>query len=665
MSAAIHYSRGSKTEDNTPTQRVADDFAQFRDLVLSDQAAEKGRQWIAGPCAIAPADELHIKGGHDGSFKRAIGKPHRCMACVRPRRFFSIDLDKVESDEALADLQGWLTFANVSAFGWTTHSHKPDKIRARFIIEADRDMDRDECMRASSALRNRINGALGGPDALDRFGFDDSMDRPEQPIYLPPKVGERWTYEGVPVCVDELLESAPAPRKAPATVTGQPVSQFDSGQVIETERHSYIRKRTLMFAAAIKAGYATRTDALVALFAERDAGKYSRSVPDDEIVRALDGALAKMPERAANDGPAELRLVPLTEVMTKEPKEWPHVVRPYFPRRVATLLAGHGGVGKSMLALTIAAHVAPGRPWGPFEVEQGKAVFLSFEDEGDVVESRLRRIIDLYGLPPALVIENLTILDGSDAEAEMAVENGGALEFTPMLGEVERAIAGADFVVIDNASDTFGGNENERRQVKRFVRRLSGIARANGAAIVLLAHVDKQAAKQGGKGNNFSGSTAWHNSVRSRLALVEADGIIELLHEKANFGPRHEPLTLGRGDAGVLEPVSRAVAEESRTATAALVADADAKTVLEVIQALIANRIDIPTAETGQRTTYHVLTLAPEMPGQFRSAQGKARIKAAVMALERSGRICREAYKRDRKDRERWTLAHLGAQEAA
>lgn len=664
MSNGIHFSRGLHTEDNTPAQKYADDFSQFRDLVLSDQSSTKGKQWIAAPCTIAPDDDLHRTGGSNGSFKRAIGKPHRCMVCVTDRQFIALDADKVESQDALDDLHAYLAFNKINSFGWETHSNRADNLRVRFIIEADRAMSRDECMRASSAMRHRINGALGGPDALDRFGFDETLDRPEQPVYLPPKVGARFQQDGHPVNVDELLASEAAPR-VPSPALSAPAATL--GAVVEVGRHASILKESLLLAADVTAGHMTREEAFAVLRGRRESGRYTRHVPDDEIARALDGQLAKNGPvlTVQTDEVDALRLVSIAEVMTKEPKEWPHVMRPYFPRRVATLLAGHGGVGKSMLALTIAAHVAPGRPWGPFEVEQGKAVFLSFEDEGDVVESRLRRIIDLYGLPAALVIENLTILDGSDAEAELAIENGGALEFTPMLGEVERAIAGADFVVIDNASDTFGGNENERRQVKRFVRRLSGIARANGAAVVLLAHVDKLAAKQGGKGNNFSGSTAWHNSVRSRLALVEADGIIELLHEKANFGPRHEPLTLARGDGGVLEPVSRAVAEESRTATAALIADTDAKTVLEVIEALVSHRIDIPTAETGQRTTYHVLTLAPEMPLTYRTTAGKARIKAAVMALERSGRICREAYKRDRKDRERWTLAHFPTQEVA
>ena len=73
---------------------------------------------------------------------------------------------------------------------------------------------------------------------------------------------------------------------------------------------------------------------------------------------------------------------------------------------------------------------------------------------------------------------------------------------------------------------------------------LAAIARHHDAALVLLAHIDKNAAKDGARGNSYSGSTAWHNSARSRLALMEQDGHIQLLHEKANLSKKAPPLEM-------------------------------------------------------------------------------------------------------------------------
>ena len=116
--------------------------------------------------------------------------------------------------------------------------------------------------------------------------------------------------------------------------------------------------------------------------------------------------------------------------------------------------------------------------------------------------------------------------------------------------------------MVDNASDAFAGDENNRRQVRAFMRMLVEVARANDAGLVLLAHVDKSAAKFGANRNSYSGSTAWHNSARSRLALTERDGRIELIHEKHNLGPAAEPVPLFWSASGVLMPAGLTVGRE-------------------------------------------------------------------------------------------------------
>lgn len=364
-----------------------------------------------------------------------------------------------------------------------------------------------------------------------------------------------------------------------------------------------------------------------------------------------------------------LRPVSLADVMQVDCAPWPHIIEPLLPQRVVSLLGGHGGVGKSMLALTFAAHVAAGRPWGPFTVQRAPVVFLSFEDEGEVLRRRLRRIVEVYGLPVEQVIAHLSIFDGSDAETELAIEsdNGRLIDFTPMMGLVAEAAAGAGLVIIDNASDTYGANENARAMVRKFIRRLAEIAKANDAAVVLLAHIDKAAARGSGKGNNFSGSTQWHNSVRSRLALVESEESgIELLHEKANYGARAEPLALSRGPFGVLEPVAPEVAAADKASAEAMRAKADSETVLEVLRAALQSGLTITTATAGPQTSWHALGRLPELPATYLSREGRKRLEAALVALERAGEIRREVYKKpNRHDGERWALAQNEQRRAA
>ena len=162
-----------------------------------------------------------------------------------------------------------------------------------------------------------------------------------------------------------------------------------------------------------------------------------------------------------------------------------------------------------MLALTIAAHVAAGARWCGLDAEHGPAVFVSLEDPAAMVRYRLRRIVPAYGLNPAAIAANLRVLDGADCDAalmrEVSEYGTRRLVETAAMKALRERVTDARLIVVDNASDAFDGNENERRAVRRFVRMLAQHARSAGAGVLLLAHIDKVAARYGGAGNSYSG----------------------------------------------------------------------------------------------------------------------------------------------------------------
>jgi putative DNA primase/helicase len=109
-------------------------------------------------------------------------------------------------------------------------------------------------------------------------------------------------------------------------------------------------------------------------------------------------------------------------------------------------------------------------------------------------------------------------------------------------------------VVVDNASDAYGGDEIQRKQVRAFIRSLVMVARLTDCAVVLLAHVDKNTSrnKRADGGEGYSGSTAWHNSARSRLFMTCTDnGTLTLEHQKSNLGKKREVLELEWRDDGL------------------------------------------------------------------------------------------------------------------
>lgn len=356
-----------------------------------------------------------------------------------------------------------------------------------------------------------------------------------------------------------------------------------------------------------------------------------------------------------------LREVSLAGFMQADSNALGYAFHPTVPRKLLTLWAGHGGAGKSTCAITLAAHGACGVAFAGMQPDGFiRTLYVSLEDAGDLVRYRLRRVCETYGLDPQMVESNVRVLDGSAGNAALMVEINAMgirqLSATPLMEEVEDEAAGADLVIVDNASDAFGGNENERRGVAAFIRRLSGIARKHGAGLILLAHIDKAAARHGANGNSYSGSTAWHNSARSRLALVlQEDGTVELVHEKNNLGKCADMQRLAWNDHGVLVPHTF----DPQTADDDAAKDSEAA--LRALYAANQLGMRVPTGTSGPATSWHKLEPLPDLAPQFRAKAGKRRLHAALLLLQKRGLICRTSFKTAQRNvRECWELTQTG-----
>lgn len=337
-----------------------------------------------------------------------------------------------------------------------------------------------------------------------------------------------------------------------------------------------------------------------------------------------------------------------------------YIIDPILPRGHVTLLGGHGGSGKSILSMTWGAFVACGFSWWRLPVECGRALYLTLEDPDDLVRRRTRRIVEANRLSATMIEERLRalVLDRDAVDDALAIETNFAgvrgIKMTPLFDELVAASEGRDFVIIDNASDAYGGDENQRRQVRAFMRALARhIAWKQNAAVLLLAHLDKNAAKFGATGNSYSGSTAWHNSPRSRLALVTDDAGLQLVHEKNNLDPKlDEPIGLVWTSTGVLMP---ATVESKSDDDVAQLQD-DMSIVLDVIRIAIANGTMVPAALSGPATALHALDPYAEFE-PLRGKDGKQRTRAAIVGLLREGKLARHEYEdRYRNTRERLEL---------
>lgn len=187
------------------------------------------------------------------------------------------------------------------------------------------------------------------------------------------------------------------------------------------------------------------------------------------------------------------------------------------PQRTVTLFSGDGGTGKSLLALQLAVATSAGAEWIGHSVQQGSALFLSAEDDDDEIHRRLDDILRASGKGYDAVA-GLTLRSLAGEDALLAVDSQIALMTTTLFKELERRATNdaPSLIVIDTLADVYPANENDRTKVRQFVGILRGLAIRQRCAVMLLGHPSLTGINSG---SGTSGSTQWHNSVRSRLYM--------------------------------------------------------------------------------------------------------------------------------------------------
>lgn len=228
-----------------------------------------------------------------------------------------------------------------------------------------------------------------------------------------------------------------------------------------------------------------------------------------------------------------------------EPISW--AIQGWLPHRHVTLLAANGGVGKSNLSLQMAVSLAMGQQFMGLDTQQGKVLVISGEDDKTLVHLRVRNICKDAGVSMGDLVDRIVVYDMTQHDCVLW-RDGLPTERMQWLAE-EVMHHKPDVVILDNASDLYADNENDRTAVRGFLRCLKTIAGASHAAILLLAHVDKASVRSGAgqdTDSTFSGSTAWNNSARSRWAMVTGQDKNEVIikHEKCNVGPKQEPFSV-------------------------------------------------------------------------------------------------------------------------
>lgn len=238
-------------------------------------------------------------------------------------------------------------------------------------------------------------------------------------------------------------------------------------------------------------------------------------------------------------GPDEL--IPYHELWDiNQPREW--IAEGWIPEGPAcpTLLAGDGGTGKSLAALQLCMAVASGTEWLGIKTTKRTAIYVGCEDDEIELGRRLNAIQNSDPKFKGRKDFSCFLLSRTGRDAILFLEKDNLLLPGKFYTILDRLLSGMGrekkLLVLDTVADIFCGNENNRPLVNAFIKTGIGeLAKRHNCTVMLLAHPAKS------QGSEFSGSTAWNNSVRNRLFLCAKDKknptYKVLKNAKANYSP--------------------------------------------------------------------------------------------------------------------------------
>lgn len=399
-------------------------------------------------------------------------------------------------------------------------------------------------------------------------------------------------------------------------------------------------------------------DAIVTDILKRYGSQHGR----DLMVANTTGAAAGI---AAVDAPpaALFKDVDLSQLGNHAPAAQEWFWQGYMPAGHVTLLSGHGGAGKSTFALMLAAALCARDAFLGKDTKQARVLFFSGEDPEVVVLRRLARICNAMQVDVDRVRQNLRVIDATAFDPVLFTEQRQGGVRAGAVTRTYHALAAyidehdIDVLIVDNASDVFDGEEINRSMVRGFIRSLARLVRQRNGAALLLAHVDKatsRAPKYQATTESYSGSTAWNNSVRSRLFLMEREpGVLELRHEKSNLGRKHEPLVLVWPDEGLPQlPAAEPAGDDAQWAVGS-----ETAALLALIHEYGERGEWIAPSPNSPRNAARMFVGEPSFPKRLKATEVAMRLREA----QRAGFLAREQYRSaDRKPHERWALTQAG-----
>jgi len=371
------------------------------------------------------------------------------------------------------------------------------------------------------------------------FGTDASVIDLPRVMRLP----GFWHRKGEPFQSRVIHETGAAPLSASDILTRFPPLEATPGgvpttttadNVVEIGRHASILKETRMLAHDVQSGHMLRDEALDIMRGRVAAGRYSRHIPDDEIVRALDGALRKTPApstpaQAANDDPYwGFRFAP-DMLANIGPTRW--LIRKMLPEDCTAVLYGPSGTLKSFVMIDMALSIAHGVPWQGNETKARTVVYLAGEGEQGFSKRLLAWSIQhQLDAPANFAFRQIPRLQ-EPATLETMLEALRLIQAER--GDIGLLIIDTLFTALD------GGDENSGKDMGQVISVMKRLRQEFGAAVVTVHHTGKVGDTARGHSSLPSGMDVMFYAKPGPSPLT-----VEITNPKQKDGAEHPTMLL-------------------------------------------------------------------------------------------------------------------------
>lgn len=241
-----------------------------------------------------------------------------------------------------------------------------------------------------------------------------------------------------------------------------------------------------LYADSVANGYVAAHGSAAALTTIRhnisDGMTRPSAMPSAQAVSSEDRAAVRAQLDAAKPSQFGFRVTstPFSEIEA-EPVEW--LWEGFLPRGMISLLGGSMGVGKSSVALSLAATITTAGMWpdGTRCLQPGNVLLYSSEDDA-------KRTIAARLTAMGADTTRIRYLGGDN--------NGTSCPFDPAMhipyldAELER-IGGASLVILDPMVTAVAGDSNNNKDVRRSMEPLLTFAERNQCAVLGLTHFAK------------------------------------------------------------------------------------------------------------------------------------------------------------------------------